>query len=190
MRTRRNVIVLAVSLAAHLALLAAWFSARQDLRWAEPPTMEVALVTLAPEPKPQEAVPRVRSANARVLSRPAEVAEPRPIEQPPAPLPDEASPQIDPEWRVKPQPPLVLNRPGKSARKPPCKTAMDPSNSAGEPCPTGSAEEAIARYNDERDVANADFVAGGRQKRALKRYHELPGGAGFPGLRCTLLSRC
>lgn len=189
MRTRRNVIVLAVSLAAHVALLAAWFSTRQDLRWAEPPTMQVALVTLAPEPKPQEAVPRVRSANARVLSRPAEVAEPRPIEQTPPPLPDEASPQIDPQWRVKPQPPLVLNRPGKSVRRPPCRTAQDPSNRAGEPCPAGSPEEAIARYDSEKEESGA-FAAAGREKRANKRYHELEGTAGFPGLRCTLLHRC
>jgi len=193
LRTQRNVIVLAVSLAAHLALLAAWFSTRQDLRWTEPPTMEIQLVRPPPRAEPE-----------RPPQPPKTPIRPHLLPAPPPELPDQPPlPAPTPRPQAA-QTPLILpdgspwippssggpRRLERSARKPPCKTTQDPSNRVGEPCAAGSLEEAIARHDAERDVANADFVAGGREKRAMKRYHELPGAAGFPGLRCTLFSRC
>jgi hypothetical protein len=46
-----------VSLAAHIALLAAWISTRPDLRAAETPTMAVQLVRLPPKPSPEPPKP-------------------------------------------------------------------------------------------------------------------------------------
>ena len=193
MRIRRNAAVLALSLAAHAALLAAWISNRPDLRLTEPPTMQVALVQLPPRPKPQP-LPRPhepRRSEPRVLSRPADALEPRPIEQPPEPPPENAPVQISPEWRVKPQaPPLVLNSPRKGFRRPPCKTSEDHSNSDLPPCPRNSPDEQAARWDPARDSKTGAFEGEGRYTRAEKRYHEAPGSAGFPGLRCTLFHKC
>lgn len=170
-------------------------SNRPDLRLTEPPTMQVALVQLPPRPQPQTPPHEPRPAQTRVLSRPAVGPEPRPVEQPPEPPPEpppeNAPAQISPEWRVKPQaPPLVLNAPRKGFRRPPCKVSEDHSNSDLPPCPRNSPDEQAARWDPARDSKTGVFEGEGRYTRAEKRYHEAPGSAGFPGLRCTLFHKC
>jgi len=190
LRTKRNAIVLAVSLAAHAALLAAWMSTRQDLRWAEPPPMQVALVRLPPRLEAPAQPHAPRRSNPRVLARPAEALEPRPVEQPPEPSPQEPPVQISPEWRVKPQSPLVLNPPRKTFRRPPCQSLEDHSNSDLPPCARGSPEDQATRWDPARDSEIGAFEGAGRYKRAEKRYHEAPGAAGYPGIRCAIFHKC
>jgi hypothetical protein len=190
LRTRRNAAVLALSLAAHAALLAAWMSTRPDLRLAEPPTMQVALVQLPPRAKAPSPPREPRRADTRVLSRPAQALEPRPVQQPPEPPPDVAPAPISPEWRVKPQPPLVLNLPRKEFRRPPCKSSEDHSDWDGPPCARGSPDDQAARWDAARDSGAGAFEGAGRYKRAEKRYHEAPGAAGYPGIRCAIFHQC
>ena len=42
------------------------------------------------------------------------------------------------------------------------------------------------------DPANGtdEFAREARRNEAVKRYHELPGGAGYPGIACQILHRC
>ena len=190
MRTRRNAVVLAVSLAAHVALLAAWMSTRQDLRWAEPPTMQVALVQLPPRPEASSKPRALRRSQARVLARPADALEPRPVEQPPEPPPDEALVQISPEWRVKPQPPLVLKAPSKAFRRPKCKSSEDHSNWDGPPCAPGSPDDQAARYDAKKDSSTSSFAGEGDRKLRMKSYRESPRTDDYPGIRCTIFHRC
>ncbi|MGH6962895.1 MAG: hypothetical protein ACREE0_00280 [Phenylobacterium sp.] len=190
MRRRRNAAVLAVSLAAHAALLAAWMSTRQDLRWAEPPTMQVALVELPPPPKPPPEPREPRPSPTRVLARPAQGLEPRPVEQPPEPPPDNAPAQISPEWRVKPQPSLVLKPLSKTFRRPKCKSSEDHSGWDGPPCPPGSPDDQAARYDVKRDSKAGAFAGEGDRKLRTKSYRESPRTDDYPGIRCTILHKC
>jgi hypothetical protein len=97
---------------------------------------------------------------------------------------------ISPEWRVKPQPPLVLSAPRKAFRRPPCKSSEDHSNSDLPPCARASPDEQAARWDPARDGETGVFEGAGRYKRAQKRYHEAPGGAGYPGIRCAIFHKC
>lgn len=98
--------------------------------------------------------------------------------------------QISPEWRVKPQPPLVLNSPPKGFRRPPCKSSEDHTNSDLPPCARGSPDDQAARWDAARDSATGAFEGDGRYKRAEKRYQEAPGSAGYPGIRCAIFHKC
>jgi hypothetical protein len=165
-------------------------STRPELRWAEPATMQVALVQLPP-PAQAPSQPRERRPSpARVLARPAQALEPRPVEQPPESPPIEPPVQIAPEWRVKPQAPLVLKAPSKTFRPPRCKSSEDHSNSNLPPCDRSSPEEQAARWDPSRDSETGAFEGDGRYKRAEKRYHEAPGAAGYPGIRCAIFHKC
>ena len=179
-----------VSLAAHAALLAAWMNTRQDLRWAEPPPMQVSLVQLPPPPKTQTPPPQSRPSPPRVLARPAQVLEPRPVEQQPEPPPDVAPVQIAPEWQVKPQPSLVLKAPSKAFRRPKCKSSEDHSDWDGPPCPRGSPDDQAARYDVHRDSKTSGFAAEGERKSRLKSYRESPRTDDYPGIRCSIFHKC
>lgn len=179
-----------MSLAAHAALLAAWMSARPELRLTEPPTMQVALVQLPPRPKASPPPREPRRSTARVLARPAEAFEPRPVEQPPEPPPENPPVEISPEWRVKPQPPLVLNAPRKGFRQPPCRSSEDHSNSNLPPCPRNSPDDQAARYDVRRDSKASGFAAEGDRKLRLKSYRESPSTDDYPGIRCTIFHKC
>jgi hypothetical protein len=192
LRTRRNATVLAVSLVAHLALLAAWMSTRPELHLAESPTLQVQLVRPPPKPAP---APEPR--------KPPPPSPPKPppalnIHQPP-PLPPQAAPpsEVAPEWRVRPDgapadldaAPFTLGRAGlRHARaRPTCKThgwdrPLD--------CPPDGAELRAAKSDPALDRRTAGFESEGRYKRAMKTYKELPGDKGYPGIACAMSHKC
>jgi len=165
-------------------------STRPDLRLTEPQTMQVALVQLPPRPAPKSPPRETRRPPARVLTRPAEALEPRPVEQPPERPPDVAPVQISPEWRVKPQPSLVLKGPNKAFRRPPCKSSEDHSDWDGPPCPRGSPDDQAARYDVKRDSKTSGFAAEGDRKLRTKSYRESPRTDDYPGIRCTIFHKC
>jgi hypothetical protein len=196
LRRHRNAVVLAVSLGAHIALMAAWLSTRPSVRFVEPPTMVVQLVRpppREPERSPPPSPPKVRSPTRLLTPEQAPVP---PLIVPPAPRPSE--PEISPEWRVKAGPPG--KRPGlpfntqPAIRPPPCKTSNDHSDRPGDPCPSWSAEEQASHYNVVNDPKMAGFAYEGARKQALKDYREKAGKPGpgpadasdYPGLRCTI----
>jgi hypothetical protein len=174
-----------VSLAAHVALLAAWMSTRPDLRVAEPPTLQVQLVRPPPKPAPE---PR-RPSPPRTHSEPRPLELHQPVDPPPA---------ISPEWTVKPEPPSAADLAGapfatgrarRQARRPSCKPTPG-SWERPASCPPDDAEIAASKFDAAKDSQTAGFEGAGRYKRANKRYHELEGTAGYPGLRCAILHRC
>jgi hypothetical protein len=194
LRSRRNAIVLAVSLAAHLALLAAWMSTRPDLQPAESPTLQVQLVRLpprpAPEREPRKPAPSPPTGSPRALN----LHLPPPL----APAPASVAPsEVSPEWRVRPDgapadldaAPFTLGRAGlRHARaRPTCKThgwdrPLD--------CPPDKAELAAARADPALDRRTAGFEAEGRYKRAMKTYKEGPMGGPYPGIACGVFHKC
>ena len=142
----------------------------------------------APKPPPEPREPR--PSPTRVLARPAQGLEPRPVEQPPEPPPDNAPAQISPEWRVKPQPPLVLKAPSKAFRRPKCKSSEDHSNWDGPPCAPGSPDDQAARYDAKKDSSTSSFAGEGDRKLRMKSYRESPRTDDYPGIRCTIFHRC
>jgi hypothetical protein len=196
LKRRRGAIVLMLSLAAHLSLLAAWMSTRPKLTLAEPPTMVVQLLR-PPPPRPKsKAAPQPPRTVAAIRPHAVTQAPPPQVEPLPIPRAPEPQSQIAPEWRVKPEAP----RPGPLAngrlagqpkfRPPPCKSSRDHSDLPGPPCPSQSPEELASHYDVAKDSRTAGFEGEGAQKRAMKRYHELPGAAGYPGIGCAIFHRC
>ncbi|HEX4712487.1 hypothetical protein [Phenylobacterium sp.] len=186
MRRRRDAIVLAASLLAHIALLVAWISTRPSLNLVEPPTMEVQLVRPPPRSRPEPPTPSPPKTKRE--PRPLVVHQPAPTESPaPAPLP------IAPEWQVRPEGPSAGDlaaapfAAGRRAQRPSCKT-----RSWDRPvdCPPDAAELAASRSDAASDAKTAGFEAAGRYKRAVKTYHELPGDAGYPGIACAIFRKC
>ena len=161
-------------------------SKRPELNYAEPPTMEVQL--LRPPPRPHPEPPTPAPPKAKRESRPLVVHEPAPPQSPtPAPLP------VSPEWQVKPAEPSAGDlaaapfAAGRPAQRPSCKT-----RSWDRPvdCPPDDAEVAAAKSDPARDAKTAGYEASGRYKQAVKTYHELPGDAGYPGIRCAIFHKC
>ncbi len=195
MRRRRDAIVLAASLLAHALLLGAWISTRHDLRFVEPPTMQVSLMRLPPKPAASAPARPHPPRTLRVLSRPLEAQEPQPAAPVIAKPAEAAASDISPEWRVKPEAPGLAGAPFAKGRRtigpvrPSCKTPL----SSGErplDCPPDAGELAASKFDAAKDGKLGGFEAEGRRKRAMKTYHELPGDAGYPGVRCAIFHRC
>jgi hypothetical protein len=189
--------VLAVSLGAHVMLLAAWLSTRPNVHFVEPPAMVVQLVRPPPRREPDQPTPTPPPSRPRLRTQAPDQAAVPPLVAP-APPPET---EISPEWRVKAAPPG--NRPALSfatqpaIRPPPCKSSRDHSDRPGDPCPSWSAEEQASHYNAANDSKAGGFAAEGERKLALKDYREKPGTPGpggadasdYPGLRCTIFHK-
>jgi hypothetical protein len=186
---------MAVSLAAHAALFAAWLSTRPEPQPAESPIFQVQLVrpppSATPQPRPQVRPPPSQPPGRP--SRPVNRHEPPPLALPPGPT-AQTPVEISPQWRVKPgaygadldAAPFVLGRPGlKRARepKPDCKThGWDRPLS----CPPDATELAASKGLAERDSSRSGFAYEASRKAAIKAYKDtIPGE--YPGLRCTVL---
>lgn len=191
--------MLAASFVAHLALLAAWLSTRPEFRFVEPPAMAVELVRLTP-PKPTE--PPSRSAPRTAGAR-AEAAAPQasaPVAPSPSPAPvtprqlsDEQlldgahmtprqireAPVYDhTRWDQKPRPPRPKCKPPEGYPGPPL------------PCPGDLGKDPNRPFDVDRDAPDSELAREGRYKRAMKAYHEAPGGAGYPGIACAIFHEC
>jgi hypothetical protein len=200
LRTQRNLAVLAVSLAAHLALLAAWMSTRPQLRLIEPPTMDVAIIRLPPKPsaRPAAAPERatLRPRRARIVASP-----PDELPLPPAAPPHAAGPVT---------PRLLSDEELLAGAKPTaaqlqadrdrtitfhgwprgCKPMSEHSNRPGPACPVGSPDDQASRTLAEKDPAHSGFAAEARRKEAIKDYKAAPGMGGYPGIGCTIFHKC
>ncbi len=174
---------------AHIALAVAWLATHPPPRFAEPATMQIALIRppprVKPPPTPTRAPPPIRLHLAIPAAPPpvAPLVTPAPPAQAAAPGPHALT---DEELLAGPKPSVEALRrtQGRDLRfngplPPPCKPANQRvANDPAPPCP----------------VFKEDPEA--RRKEAIKAYkdHYGPSGpasaADFPGLRCTLLHKC
>jgi hypothetical protein len=198
---RRDWLVLAASLAVHVALLAAWLSKRPEFHFVEPPPMTVELVRLRPPPRPE--APPVRPSQNRSQARSDETkpeTPPPPNTSPPPPpvtprqLTDEElldsrvrltprqireAPVYDhTRWDRAPRPPRPKCKPAEGYPGPPL------------PCPGDLGKDPNRPFDVDRDAPDSELAREGRYKRAMKAYHEAPGGAGYPGIACAIFHRC
>jgi hypothetical protein len=196
LRTRRNLAVLAVSLAAHLALLAAWMTTRPQLRLVEPPTMDVAIIRLPPKPRTKLAATPERAPfrprHAKIIASPPDEL----------PLPPPAGPVT---------PRLLTDEELLAGAKPTaaqlqadrdrtivfhgwprgCKPMSERSDRPGAPCPVGRPDDQASRTVAEKDPAHSGFATEARRKEAIKDYKDGPGtGGAYPGIRCTIFHKC
>jgi len=203
-------LIAAVSLAVHVGLLAAWMNGQPQLRLAEPAILQVELIRPS-APMRSRPPPRL-AASAPEARPPASPAAP-PASPPPPPRVASAPNSIDPRLltdqellaRSGPRPDIArLN--AEEARQPlfsrplgrnpedgwigGCKPSWATSNRTAPPCRSDSAEEQAARWKAANDGKTEGFEAEGAYKRAMKTYHEAPGGAGYPGIKCAMLHRC
>jgi hypothetical protein len=210
LRRRRTALIAILSLGAHVALLAAWIGTRADLRFVEPATLQVELIRPTPLTPPQRAPPRRVAASA-----PEAAPAMPPATRPPAPpSPVLSSPKsldvgqlTDQELLARSGPrPDIARLNAEQARQPlfsrplgrnpedgwmgGCKPSWENSTRAAPPCRSDSPEERSATWKAANDRKTAPFEAEGAYKRAMKTYHEAPGGAGYPGVRCALLHKC
>ena len=125
------------------------------------------------------------------------VGEPPPV----APVPQPAKPaaaaglEIAPEWRVKPEPPRFGDAAALGRRhavgaepRPSCRMPLS-SGLRPTDCPPDAGEIAASTFDKARDDKLGGFEAEGRRKESMKTYHELPGGAGYPGFGCAIFHR-
>jgi hypothetical protein len=193
---RRNWLVFAASLAAHLGLLVAWLSTRPEFHFVEPAAMTVELARLKPPAPP---APRARPPQKRAQDRPVEA---KPDTLPPsapssapaisrAPTDEEllAAPRLtarqirdapvkDGSWDRPPRPPRPKCKPAEGYPGPPL------------PCPGEIVNDPNRPFDVDRDAPDSELARAGRYKRAMKTYHELPGGRGYPGIACAIFHRC
>ena len=183
-----------MSLAGHLALLAAWMSTLRDLGLAEAPALQVQLVR--PPPKPPPPAPRKLPPAATRTSRPALRTHPPPLASAAsAPAPLEMSsgsgarptglPGVDLDAA-----PFVLGRAGlrrARAARPDCKAHgwSRPAN-----CKPDATELLASRFDAARDSRTGDFAAQGAGKLKMKSYRESSSMADFPGIACSILNKC
>ncbi|HEY0436078.1 MAG TPA: hypothetical protein VGC92_05525, partial [Phenylobacterium sp.] len=88
------------------------------------------------------------------------------------------APIKDGAWDARPRPPRAKCKPAEGYPGPPL------------PCPGELMKDPNRPFDVDRDAPDSELAREGRYKRAMKRYHELPGGAGYPGIACAILHRC
>lgn len=182
---------LLLSVLAHLLVLG-WFALKRAAgeRAVDAPTVQVELVRLPPLPLPANA-PSARSepAAGRV---PETIVEP---EVPPRPAAPTGTAQqgssgtgqsVDPRWAVDLNGPVFEDgrwpRPRIVGR---CDPLRDPARESAACRRDDRVARGVTRANDPRNGTD-EFAREARHNEAVKRYHELPGGAGG----CHVFHRC
>ena len=190
-RSQRTAILIA-SLAMHAALFAALLSVRPEPTPAEAPTMDIQLVPppIRPKPPPKAAAPTLR---------PLRSAEPEPPARPQPPPPKSRPPLTDQELVAGPRLTARQLRDAPVGRtedwsRPPRPKAKckPPEGYPGPPlpCPGEALRDADAPFDVDKDAPNSDLAREGRHNRAMRKYLELPGAAGYPGIGCAIFHRC
>jgi len=179
---RRTWVVAALSLAVHAALVLLLLRLGGRLPQAlEPPPVTVSIIDM-PRPQARTVAESQRRPTVR-LHRTVQLAPAPAYDAPQAQTPTAAD---------------LFAAPFADVRKP--KAAPPPIR----PCPPPGAPDqrrhacerdeaiaaAVARSGDPNKARDGEFAAEARRNEAMKRYHELPGDAGYPGLGCALLHRC
>jgi hypothetical protein len=189
---RRRSVALALSALAHVMVLG-WFglkrAAEQPL--AEAPPVNVEIVRLRPPPKATPANAPTASAG-RSTPSPSDTAVEGRIAAPSAGPVAGSGSGIDPRWAVDLNGPVFADgkwpRPHERilAR---CDPLKDPKRESKACRREDDVANAVTRSYDPQK-GTGELAREGRHNEAVKRYHELPGGAGYPGMACQVFHRC
>ncbi|MEW5684303.1 MAG: hypothetical protein AB1942_05250 [Pseudomonadota bacterium] len=185
----RRFLALLLSVLAHVVALGGFVLKRAagDLE-ANPPTVHVELVRLAPMPRPTNAPtsPAPAAAPARDADEPSATT-------PTGPASRDSSgpgPGVDPRWAVDLNGPVFADgrwpRPRIVGR---CDPLRDPKRESVACRREDAVARGVTRANDPRNGTD-EFAREARHNEAVRRYHELPGTAGYPGIGCHIFHRC
>jgi len=189
---RRRSLAAALSTLAHVMVLG-WFALKQapEQPLAEAPPVNVEIVRLRPPPKTAPANAPAASAGRSTPARSGADVEAR-VVTPSAGPAAAAGTGIDPRWAVDLNGPVFADgkwpRPHQRilAR---CDPLKDPKRESKACRREDDVANAVTRAYDPQK-GTGEFAREGRRNEAVKRYHELPGGAGYPGIACHVFHRC
>ncbi|TAJ74356.1 MAG: hypothetical protein EPO51_02625 [Phenylobacterium sp.] len=189
---RSRSLALALSALAHVMVLG-WFglkrAAEQPL--AEAPTVNVEIVRLRPAPQATPANAPTASAGRSTPAPPDTAVEGRIASPSAAPVAGGGA-GIDPRWAVDLNGPVFAD--GKWPRPQQrilarCDPLKDPKRESKACRREDDVANAVTRAYDPQK-GTGEFAREGRHNEAVKRYRELPGGAGYPGIACHVFHRC
>lgn len=186
---RRQSLAVALSVLLHIVLLAGFALRRSGAPPAiEAPVMAVELVQRAPSPRSPAAPPATPPAKtAPPDSRAAE-----PSAAPAVGAPGVARPGLDPRWMVDLNKPVFADGQWPRPERPllaRCDPLKDPQRESRACRREDDVANAVTRTFDPQ-TSNGEFAREGRHSEATKRYRELPGDAGYPGIACHIFHRC
>jgi hypothetical protein len=190
-RRRRSLALLASALL-HGAVLG-WFALKRAVEQplADAAPVNVELVRIRPTPKPAAANAPTASVGRKPMARSdTDVA---PVVAAPSAEPAAApGAGIDPRWAVDLNGPVVAD--GKWPRPQQrilvrCDPLKDPKRESKACRREDDVANAVTRAYDPQK-GTGEFAREGRRNEAVKRYHELPGTAGYPGIGCQVFHRC
>jgi len=187
---RNRSLALALSALAHVLVLG-WFALKRAVEPppAEAPPVNVQIVRLRPLPKP---APAPTASTGRARPAPSDSPVEGRIATPSAGPVAGAGAGVDPRWAVDLNGPVFADgrwpRPHERilAR---CDPLKDPKRESKACRREDDVANAVTRSYDPQKGAG-EFAREGRHNEAVKRYHELPGGAGYPGIACQVFHRC
>lgn len=189
---RRRSVALALSALAHVAVLG-WFALKHaaDQPLAEAPPVNVQIVRLRPPPKAAPANAPTASAG-RSTPAPSDTAVEGRIAAPSTEPVAGAGSGIDPRWAVDLNGPVFAD--GKWPRPQQrilarCDPLKDPKRESKACRREDDVANAVTRSYDPQK-GTGEFAREGRHNEAVKRYHELPGDVGYPGIACQVFHRC
>lgn len=191
-RRRSRSLALLLSVSLHVVVLG-WFALKQD---AEPPQAEspiviVELVRIRPAQRPPSAAAPTASAGLRTQA-PSDATTAPLIAAPSAALAAGSSAGIDPRWAVDLNGPVFADGEWPRPQRPllaVCDPLKDPRRISKACRREDDVARAVTRAYDPQN-GRGDLAREGRRKEAVKRYHELPGTAGYPGIGCQVFHRC
>jgi hypothetical protein len=189
---RRRSVALLVSALLHVTVLG-WFALKRAVEQPPPdtPPVNVELVRIRPLPKPAPAnAPSASVGRKPTAPSDTDVA---PIAAAPSAGPVAApGTGIDPRWAVDLNGPVFAD--GKWPRPQQrilarCDPLKDPKRESKACRREDDVANAVTRsYDPQKNTG--EFAREGRHNEAVKRYHELPGGAGYTGIACHVFHRC
>jgi hypothetical protein len=189
---RRRSLALLVSALLHVAVLG-WFALKRGLEQplAEAPPVNVELVRIRPAPKPAPAHAPTASVG-RKPTAPADTDVAPAIAAPSAGPGAVTGTGIDPRWAVDLNGPVFAD--GKWPRPQQrilarCDPLKDPRRESRACRREDDVANAVTRSYDPQK-GTGEFAREGRHNEAVKRYHELPGDAGYTGIGCHVFHRC
>ena len=183
-RTRRRALVLGLSILVH-GLVLGWFAFRQDrvIEDAATPAVEIQLLDVAKLPRPPARTDDEDAEPPPVVVQPVFPVAPRYV-GPPVEAGGGRERGVDlfgpvfadGEW---PRPWMSRN----------CDPVSDPELSSPACRRELEIAQGVTRAYDPREGTD-EFAREARRNEAARRYQDLPGTAGYPGLRCQILHQC
>jgi hypothetical protein len=195
MRRNGGSLALLLSVLIHVLVLG-WFGLKRAAGefGRDAPTVNIELVRLPQLSSPENAPSAAdEPAAGRVANEPVE------SDVPPRPAsPAGTSPRgtsgtgtgVDPRWAVDLNGPVFAD--GRWPRQQlltRCDPLKDPKRESAACRREDAVARGVTRANDPRNGTD-EFAREARHNEAVKRYHELPGGAGYTGIGCHVFHRC